>query len=134
MKVMVIGLGRMGAALAATLLENDYAVSVWNRTAAKAAPLLEAGATQADSVAAGIGANEVIVICVGNYDDAQSLLQGCGDLSGKTLVQLTTASAPETREMETWTIQKGGLYLDGAILGYPSEVGTEECGLLVAGS
>ena len=34
-KVLVIGLGRMGSALAATLLKNDYEVSVWNRTASK---------------------------------------------------------------------------------------------------
>ena len=49
-KVMVIGLGRMGAALAATLLKNDYEVSVWNRTASKGAPLVDAAARQADSV------------------------------------------------------------------------------------
>ena len=66
---------------------------------------MEAGASQANSVAEGISASEVIVICVGNYDDTKSLLEDCGDLSGKTLVQLTTASVPETREMEAWTIQ-----------------------------
>jgi 3-hydroxyisobutyrate dehydrogenase-like beta-hydroxyacid dehydrogenase len=55
-------------------------------------------------------------------------------LSGKTLIQLTTASAPETREMEAWAIQNGALYLDGAIMAYPSDVGTEACFLLVAGS
>jgi 3-hydroxyisobutyrate dehydrogenase-like beta-hydroxyacid dehydrogenase len=133
-KVTVIGLGRMGAALAAVLLENDYEVAVWNRTAAKAAPLLEAGATQADSVAEGIRASDVIIICVGNYDDVKSVLEDCGDLAGKTLVNLTTAVAPETRSMETWAIQKGALYLDGAILAFPREVGMEECCLLVAGS
>jgi 3-hydroxyisobutyrate dehydrogenase-like beta-hydroxyacid dehydrogenase len=133
-KVLVIGLGRMGSALAATLLKNDYEVSVWNRTASRAAPLVEVGASQADSVAEGISASEVIIVCVGNYDDTKSLLEDCGDLSGKTLIQLTTACAPETREMEAWTIQNGGSYLDGAIIAFPREVGTEGCGLLVAGS
>ena len=133
-KVMVIGLGRMGSALAATLLKNDYEVSVWNRTASRAAPLVEAGASQADSVAEGISVSEVIVVCVGNYDDTKSLLEDCGDLSGKTLIQLTTATAPETRDMEAWAIQNGALYLDGAIMAYPSDVGTEACYLLVAGS
>jgi len=133
-KVLVIGLGRMGSALAATLLKNDYEVSVWNRTASKAAPLVEAGARQADSVAEGISASDVIVVCVGDYDDTRSLLEDCGDLSGKTLIQLTTASVPETREMEAWAIKNGALYLDGAIMAYPSDVGTEACFLLVAGS
>jgi 3-hydroxyisobutyrate dehydrogenase-like beta-hydroxyacid dehydrogenase len=133
-KILVIGLGRMGFALAATLLKNNYEVSVWNRTVSKAAPLVEAGASQVSSVAEGINVSEVIVVCVGNYDDTKLLLEDCGDLTGKTLMQLTTASAPETREMETWAIQNGALYLDGAIMGFPSEVGTETGFLLVAGS
>jgi 3-hydroxyisobutyrate dehydrogenase-like beta-hydroxyacid dehydrogenase len=90
-KVMVIGLGSMGSALAMALLKNDYEVTVWNRTASKAAPLLKAGAIQAGSVAEGVGANKLIVICVSNYEDTNLLLEGCGELSGKTIVQLTTA-------------------------------------------
>ena len=42
--ISVIGLGAMGSALARTLLQNNYAVTVWNRSADKAAPLAEAGA------------------------------------------------------------------------------------------
>ncbi len=33
--ISVIGLGAMGSALARTLLQNGYAVTVWNRTAGK---------------------------------------------------------------------------------------------------
>jgi 3-hydroxyisobutyrate dehydrogenase len=40
-----IGLGRMGEAMAKRLLKAGHKVSVWNRTAAKAAPLAEYGAT-----------------------------------------------------------------------------------------
>ena len=65
-KVMVIGLGRMGSALAMALLKNDYQVTVWNRTASKAVPLVEAGAIHAGSVSEGVGANNLIVICVSN--------------------------------------------------------------------
>jgi 3-hydroxyisobutyrate dehydrogenase-like beta-hydroxyacid dehydrogenase len=131
---MVIGLGSMGSAFATTLLKNDYEVTVWNRTASKAAPLLKAGAIQTGSVAEGVGANNLIVICVSNYEDTQLLLEGCGDLSDKTFIQLTTATVSEAKVMEAWTIQKGGLYLDGEILFGPSEVGTKEAMLVVAGS
>jgi 3-hydroxyisobutyrate dehydrogenase-like beta-hydroxyacid dehydrogenase len=133
-KVMVIGLGRMGSALAMALLKNDYEVTVWNRTASKAEPLLKAGAIQACSVSEGVGANNLIVICVSNYDDTTLLLENCGDLSDKTFIQLTTASASEAKVMEAWVIQKGGLYLDGEILVYPSDIGTKETILVVAGS
>jgi 3-hydroxyisobutyrate dehydrogenase-like beta-hydroxyacid dehydrogenase len=133
-KVMVIGLGSMGSAFAMTLLRNDYEVTVWNRTASRAAPLLSAGAIQAANVSEGVGANHLIVICVSNYEDTQLLLAACGDLSGKTIVQLTTASASEAKGMEAWAIRKGGSYLDGEILFGPSDVGTKEAMLIVAGS
>ena len=57
-RVSVIGLGRMGSALATTLLEDHYKVTVWNRTAAKAEPLVEAGATLAASVNEAIDGSE----------------------------------------------------------------------------
>ena len=40
-----IGLGRMGEAMAKRLIKAGHPVSVWNRTASKAAPLAEYGAT-----------------------------------------------------------------------------------------
>jgi 3-hydroxyisobutyrate dehydrogenase-like beta-hydroxyacid dehydrogenase len=133
-KTMVIGLGRMGAALASTLLKNGDSITVWNRTKSKTKPLTDAGADLAESASAGIAVNDIIVICLGNYDDTKAVLNDCGSLVGKTLIQLTTAIAPEAREMENWAVQKGALYLDGSIIAFPESVGTEECSLLVAGS
>jgi len=133
-KVIVIGLGSMGSALAMTLVKNDYDVTVWNRTASKAEPLLKAGAIQAASVSEGVGANNLIVICVSNYEDTTLLLEHCGDLSGKTVIQLTTAVASEAKAMEAWAIQKGGLYLDGEIFEGPSTIGSKKAMFVVAGS
>lgn len=133
-KVMMIGLGSMGSALAMALLKNDYGVTVWNRTASRAAAVLKAGAIQAGSVAEGVDANNLIVICVSNYENTKLLLEDCGDLSDKTLIQLTTASASEAKVMEAWAIQKGGLYLDGEILLGPIDIGKKEAMIVVAGS
>jgi 3-hydroxyisobutyrate dehydrogenase-like beta-hydroxyacid dehydrogenase len=133
-KVMVIGLGSMGSALALALLKNDYEVTVWNRTASRAEPLLKAGAIQTGSVAEGVGANNLIVICVSTYENTKLLFEDCGDLSDKTLIQLTTASASEAKVMEAWAIQKGGLYLDGEILLGPIDIGKKEAMIVVAGS
>ena len=44
MRVGVAGLGRMGAAIAERLMEVGHEVVVWNRSAAKTAPLAAAGA------------------------------------------------------------------------------------------
>ncbi|MDJ0866921.1 MAG: NAD(P)-binding domain-containing protein [Myxococcota bacterium] len=50
--VSALGLGAIGSALARVLLEKGHAVSVWNRTAAKAVPPAARGARVAESAAA----------------------------------------------------------------------------------
>jgi len=49
MKIGFIGLGQMGSAMAANLLKAGHEVAVWNRSSAKADPLVEAGARRATS-------------------------------------------------------------------------------------
>src|SRR5437879_11379224 len=44
MQIGIAGLGRMGAAIAARLMDVGHTLSVWNRTAEKARPLADAGA------------------------------------------------------------------------------------------
>lgn len=133
-RVSVIGLGLMGSALATTLLEDHYKVTVWNRTASKAEPLVEAGATLAASVNEAIDDSEIIVVCLGKYDDANQLFSDCADLTGKTLIQLTTGTAAEAEAMRAWAESKKALYLDGVIIAYPSQIGDDETLLCVAGS
>lgn len=133
-RVTVIGLGRMGSALAATMLQNDYDVTVWNRTTSKAAPLVTDGAIQAQTVADAVERSDIIVVCLGNYDDTESVLVGCDDLVGKTLIQLTSGTAAEAEKLQSWALEKGALYLDGVISAYPSGIGRAETMLVVAGS
>ena len=49
MKIGFIGLGIMGSRMAANLQKHDYSLVVFNRTRDKAEPLLDRGATLADS-------------------------------------------------------------------------------------
>lgn len=133
-KISVLGLGRMGAALAGTLLEHDNAVTVWNRTEAKATPLVNAGAKKAPDPAGAIADSDVVIVCVGNYQDSRQILSECGDLTDKTLIQLTTGTASEADSMSTWVNNKGGLYLDGVIIAYPSGIGKDETLLVIAGN
>src|SRR5271157_1044599 len=63
MKIGVAGLGAMGSAIAARLLEVGHQVTVWNRTAAKVKPLTDAGAAAvADPVAVAAASDTVITI------------------------------------------------------------------------
>jgi len=133
-RIAILGLGRMGSALASTLLQHGNEVTVWNRTESKTAPLVAAGASKASDPAAAVADSGIVIVCVGNYDDANQILSICGDLPGKTLIQLTTGTVAEAEAMQAWVEGKGGLYLDGVIIAYPSGIGNEETLLVVAGS
>src|SRR5438132_7756838 len=95
MQIGVAGLGRMGAAMAARLIEVGHQVTVWNRSAAKAKPLTEAGAKVAASPAELTRAVETVITCLTDpdaidqvYGAAAGLL--AGDLKGKLVIEMST--------------------------------------------
>ncbi|OEC57307.1 MULTISPECIES: NAD(P)-binding domain-containing protein [unclassified Aeromonas] len=131
----VIGLGAMGSALATTLLKAGHPVTVWNRSAAKAAPLQVLGATLAPSVGAAIAASDITLVCVDNYAVSQQLLDEASDaVAGKLLVQLSTGSPQGARALESWSHARGARYLDGAILCFPDQIGTTDASIICSGA
>jgi 3-hydroxyisobutyrate dehydrogenase-like beta-hydroxyacid dehydrogenase len=136
-KAAVIGTGRMGSALASALFKKGLATTVWNRTAAKAEPLAKLGLRVAPSILEAVREANIIVINISNYDSTKQLLRHTAiesALRGKTIVQLTTGTPDEAREMESWAKPHGIEYLDGAILGNPADVGKPQVLLLYSGS
>ena len=134
--ITVIGLGNMGSALARTLQDapQGRTITVWNRSAEKAASLVEKGAVLAPSVAAAITASPLILICVTNYTAANHILgEAATELRGKLLVQFTTGSPQEARASERWAHEYEAEYLDCAITGSPNSIGTPSARILVAG-
>jgi len=133
-EVTVIGLGNMGSALARALLANGRAVTVWNRSPEKAAPLVGMGALLAPSPSAAIADSPIIMVCVTNYAAANHILdEVAANLPGKLLVQFTTGSPQDARASEAWAHAHGAEYLDCAITGSPSSIGTPSAHILVAG-
>jgi 3-hydroxyisobutyrate dehydrogenase len=97
MKVGVAGLGAMGAAIAARLIEVGHQVTVWNRTADKAKPLAEAGARVAASPAEVAAASEVVITILTDgaaindvYSGPSGLLSG--DVKGKLFIEMSTVA------------------------------------------
>jgi len=124
-EVCVIGLGNMGSALAEALITSGHRVTVWNRTASKCEALAEAGASVAPSVAEAVAAARVIVVCVLDHAASASLLRTdevASALRGRLLVQLSSVTAEESRELGRWAEENGIAYLDGAILATPSHI------------
>ena len=122
-RVSVLGLGLMGSALAEALLNAGHKVTVWNRTPTKAKPLTTKGALSVSSVSDAISASDVTLICVTGHNATVELLNNIrAPADGKTLVQLSTMTPDESRELARWAETKGMRYLDGAIFGVPSNV------------
>jgi len=123
MKLAFLGLGVMGYPMAGHLSRKGHQVTVFNRTAPRAAKWVEAhgGQTAATPSAAARGA-EIVLMCVGNDDDVRSVITGAngaleGMAAGTILVDHTTASAQVAREMHAAAKTKGIAFLDAPVSG-----------------
>lgn len=135
--ICVIGLGKMGTALAEAFLRNSLPLTVWNRTPSRSAPLQAQGARVAPTLEAAISASDVIIVSVSNYAAANEFLStepAVVALRGKTLIQLTSGTPKEARHTAAWAQEIGAHYLDGAILAYPIHIGTPTARILISGS
>ena len=136
-KITVIGAGRMGSALATALFNKGFATTVWNRTAAKAEPLAKLGLHVAPSILGAVKEPDVVVVNISNYDSTKQLLRHPeieSALRGKILVQLSSGTPDEAREMQSWARLLGIEYLDGAIMSYPVDIGKPGGTVLYSGS
>jgi 3-hydroxyisobutyrate dehydrogenase-like beta-hydroxyacid dehydrogenase len=133
--VTVIGLGSMGQALAATLLQAGHPTTVWNRSPEKADTLVAQGAVHAGTLAEAVAASELIIICVLDYDVVSNLLDPARDaLAGRVLVNLTNGTPAHARACAEWATARGADYLDGGIMAVPPLIGQPEALLLYSGS
>ncbi len=132
--ISVIGLGKMGAAIASALLQSGRSVTVWNRSAEKAAPLVEAGAALASSPEEAVAASDATIVCIKTHKTTTELLkQLSGQLSGKTIIDLSTGGAEEAKELVDMLTAAGAQWHIGMINAYPSGIGKEETAILCAG-
>jgi 3-hydroxyisobutyrate dehydrogenase-like beta-hydroxyacid dehydrogenase len=104
--VAFCGLGVMGGPMAGHLARAGHHVTVYNRTASRAADWAAAntGAVAATPAEAARGV-DVVFVCVGNDDDVRALVAGAdgvldGISPGAILVDHTTASADLARELD----------------------------------
>ena len=126
-RVVLLGLGAMGTALARTWLAAGYPVTVWNRTAAKAEPLRELGADVAATAAEAVSAGRLVVTCL--FDDAsleEALAEA--DLHGRDLVDLTTGTPGQADTRAVWAQKRGARFLSGGMMAIPPMIGVPEAG------
>jgi 3-hydroxyisobutyrate dehydrogenase-like beta-hydroxyacid dehydrogenase len=125
--VTVIGLGEMGTAIAAALIERGHRTTVWNRTVSRAAPLVAVGAEAVPTATAAVAASPLIVVCLLDGAAVDAVLGTIdADVRGKVVVNVTSGSPAAARRTAAWATAHGAKYVDGGIMGDVSRVGTPD--------
>ena len=122
-KVAFLGLGVMGYNMAGHLAKAGHQVTVYNRTASKAARWTDEFAGQrAATPAEAADGNEIVFACVGNDDDVRAVTLGSGGAfdgmaAGAVFVDHTTASASVAQEVAAEAAGRGLGFLDAPVSG-----------------
>jgi 2-hydroxy-3-oxopropionate reductase len=126
--ISFLGTGLMGRPMAMNLIRAGYQLTVWNRTAGKAADLVSAGARLARSPAEAVREAEAVVLMLENGAIVTELLFSHGVVSAcreGTLVIDMSSIAPAIAEDHALLLQQAGLrYIDAPVSG--GTIGAEE--------
>ncbi len=134
--IALLGLGTMGHGMAANLLKSGFPLTVWNRTKAKAEPLVRAGATVADSPAH--AANRAVFILAMLADDAVSRAAWLGQdgalaamPSGSIAIECSTLSPDWIRELQEAVTHRGLRMAEAPVTGSRTQAEAGQLNFLV---
>jgi 3-hydroxyisobutyrate dehydrogenase len=117
-----IGLGIMGAAMAANLLKAGFEVTAWNRTASRTEPLIAAGARPGSDPADVAARSGITITCVSDTPDVEEVVLGPrgiihGARPGALIIDCSTISPAATRTIGERLNEKGVHFLDAPVSG-----------------
>jgi 3-hydroxyisobutyrate dehydrogenase-like beta-hydroxyacid dehydrogenase len=135
--VAVVGLGAMGSRVARRLLEAGHELVVWNRTAEKAAPLVEAGAVAATTPAEAAARAEAVLTMVADPAALREVTEGedgvaAGVGEGATVIEMSTVGPDAVRRLASVLEERAGL-MDAPVLGSRSEAEAGTLTIFVGG-
>ena len=120
-----IGIGIMGEAMVLRLLDQGFAVTVWNLTPDRYARVLPAGARRADSPAAVAAASDIVLMCVLDAPAVENCCFGESGLAtasgaGKIVVDHSTINPDATRDIAARLRRQAPLrWVDAPVSGGP---------------
>jgi 3-hydroxyisobutyrate dehydrogenase len=122
MKIGICGTGRMGSSIAARLTSLGHEVCVWNRTQAKAEPLVKAGAKLFPTPAALIDGCDAAIVILLNDAASEAVYRGPtgileANLSGKLLIDMSTVRPDTMRTFGAAVASAGGSFVESPVGG-----------------
>lgn len=138
MKLGFVGLGAMGQVIVPRLLAAGHSVTGWNRTAARAAPLIDAGMKWADSPAEVAADSEIVFSIVTDGAAVRSVALGDGGVlsgiaPGGIYVDMGTIAPDVTRAVAEEFARHGAHMLDAPLSGSPVTVREGKASLMIGG-
>jgi 3-hydroxyisobutyrate dehydrogenase-like beta-hydroxyacid dehydrogenase len=138
MQVGFIGLGRMGSGIAANLLQAGHAVTVYNRTRAKAEPLAARGATIAATPADACKGDAVFTM-LANDAAVEGVVFGEGGIlaslpQGATHVSSSTISVALSKRLAAAHREAGQHFVSAPVFGRPDAAAAGKLYVVAAGS
>ena len=137
MNVGFIGLGRMGAGMAANLLKAGHDVTVYNRTPAKAETLIAQGAKAAASVS-GACRGDAVITMLANDAAVESVVLGCDGViaslpAGALHVSSSTISVALSQRLSEEHAKSGQRFVAAPVFGRPEAAAAGQLFVIAAG-
>lgn len=135
-----IGLGLMGAPMAARLLDAGYELAVWGRTPAKFAHLAARGAAARESAAAVAAASDVVFTCLSDTAAVEAVAFGPGGVAaggarGKLLVDMSSIRPDSCRAMADRLRAEAGMgWVDAPVSGGVAGAESGELAVMAGGA
>ena len=118
-----IGIGLMGTPMAGRLLEAGFALTVWNRTASKAQPLVDKGAALGENPADVAAKSDIVSLCLTDTKAVEEAVFGengvaKGARKGAVLVDFSSIQPEATRVMADRLKAEAGMdWIDAPVSG-----------------
>jgi len=123
-RVAFIGMGVMGAAMAANIMKAGFALTVSTRSRAKAEPVLAAGAAWAPTAQDAADGAACVCLCVPDTPDVEAVLFGeegviHGAAPGTVVIDFSTIAAGPAAAFARRMAEHGVMLLDSPVSGGP---------------
>ena len=122
MNVAFLGLGTMGAPMAANILRRGHALTVWNRTSSRAQPLVDAGARLAATPADAARDADVVITMLADPAALDAVLYGATGVVGALpanalVVDMSTVDPAAAHQADAAVRAAGGRFVDAPVSG-----------------
>jgi len=138
MRIGFLGLGNMGAAIAANLVRAAHEVAIWNRSAKRARPLVDLGATLASSPKAAASGRDVVFTMLADDAALDSVMAGANGLvaglkPGALHVSMSTIAVDTAERIAATHRAQGQRFLCAPVFGRPEAAAAAKLFVVAAG-